>query len=269
MHCNAYGRDEKAFAEKLPSRVNDRDSVRSKASEILVELRRALSSVGLMDAAPSPSPEGGKVADSAAASPASRALNPPGAPTGLQAEGEAGSVFLYYPEVSVSRSRVSTACALGGKQHASDEFDKMPGGAKSKRPWLFPFPQRYIIRSKSGDPGFDFLLEVVVTSRGESSIAKDWRLCLEYKRSPQWFRPEASDGQFTQLPDGTSLADVTVHEPVKHGSAAKGWLLFRVPQEVLTSQDVLTGSIECRDYLDHRSSMAFGPRDPGRDGQHH
>jgi hypothetical protein len=56
----------------------------------------------------------------------------------------------------------------------------------------------------------------------------------------------------SMLNGGVSLLDVPL---IEHGREVNGWLLFRIPADVLING--LSGSIKCRDYLEHRFSIGF------------
>ena len=58
--------------------------------------------------------------------------------------------------------------------------------------------------------------------------------------------------------DRNSIRDITFSNSVEHGHAISGWLLFTVPKELMDKNGTSIGSLQCRDYLDHKFSVSFG-----------
>jgi hypothetical protein len=142
---------------------------------------------------------------------------------------------LVEAEETIVISHAKTPCSLGiGRTYSYNRLSEMPGGMNAKRPWLLPKPQRLIIQHKSmgNEKNIeDLVLEVAVASRGEATVAKDWRLCLLRNNVPYRFRPEEMNAENrSMLNGGVSLLDVPL---IEHGREVNGWLLFRIPADVL------------------------------------
>lgn len=188
---------------------------------------------------------------------------PPAPPTMLAVTTQFKTAFKDL-ETPISVSQASTPCTLkGGKAYPLNNLSSMPGGPSSKRPWLLPKPERLLLKSKGWVSGgasnetYDLFLEVSVTSRGEASVAKDWRLCLVSNGKPFRYRPEEmSASDMETFENKVSLEQASMNTPIERGHALIGWLLFRVPKTVVGNE--LVGSFECRDYLEHRYSISFG-----------
>lgn len=134
----------------------------------------------------------------------------------------------------------------------------MPNGAGLKRPMLLAKPGRFVLRNSSSPPEiYDLFLEISVTNRGEPSVAKDWRLCLVEDGRPSRYMPEEiTPSDVSSFQDKRLLEEATTEAPIKRGEAVVGWLRFRVPPSAV--EKTFTGSIECRDYLEHKYFTDFG-----------
>jgi len=134
----------------------------------------------------------------------------------------------------------------------------LPEGVTSERPLLFIKPERYVVRTTSWDNLLYVYLELSVTSRGEPSVAKDWRLCVATEGRPLRYSPEEiMPSDVSSFQNKTLLEDAATKAPIKRGEAVVGWLKFRLPPDVLTGS--LEGGVECRDYLERVFSTVFGP----------
>jgi hypothetical protein len=133
----------------------------------------------------------------------------------------------------------------------------LPGGANAKRPNLVIEADELSFTEWS-DKFDDLFFEVDVTNRGETSIAKDWKLCLPQGRKALYF--DAQDvGNLEFQPD---IAKSTFVTSIEHGHVVKGWLRFHVPRRAVVAAK-FNGSVQCRDYLEHESLFAFAPsKDP-------
>jgi hypothetical protein len=181
---------------------------------------------------------------------------PPSAPTNVSAtfSAESSMTMTLDERGIVPMSDAESVCANGSKTgHGLKGIESLPGGPSLHKPGLIIDGHRVRIQWSSLDPEhIETLFEIEVTNRGESSIAKDWRLCLSQAGKAVYF-----DAQDLKPENGikTSVADVTLQSPIEHGRTVKGWLLFVLPKD----QDLqkFTGSIQCRDYLDKRSLLVF------------
>ncbi|MGB2633381.1 MAG: hypothetical protein WAM58_05545, partial [Candidatus Acidiferrum sp.] len=98
-----------------------------------------------------------------------------------------------------------------------------------------------------------------ITNGGESSVAKDWGLCLvDSHGKAVEFEAESFDpaGHIELGQKAVSLMAVTNEAPVEHAHSAKGWLLFKVPKDFLALPS-FNGSIYCRDYMERRVFFTF------------
>jgi hypothetical protein len=186
------------------------------------------------------------------------------APPQLKAE---VSVDFVEPDKPVSLSTAITPCMLG-KRRWNQWVDnaQLPGGPDVKRPLLLIKPEEVVFQSPSDPKTRELLLKVSVTNRGEATIAQDWTLCLVHERKPFRYRAvEVTPELQFAFGDRVSLSEATLKNSIEHGRAAFGWLLFQVPEEVVGT-GTLTGSLECRDYLEHRSITGFGAVEPPEKG---
>jgi hypothetical protein len=189
-----------------------------------------------------------------------RKILPPPAPTGVTVTTEVGNSFSDL-ERHISVSEARSPCTLeGGKRYFLDKPDSIPSGGGLKRPMLLAKPERYVLRNRSSSPEtYDVLLEVSVTSRAEPSVAKDWRLCLVHEGKPFRYQPqEMMPSDVSTFQNKSMLEEAGIQAPIKRGEAVVGWLLFRVPPDVVDRGMTFVGSLECRDYLEHRYSTGFG-----------
>ena len=144
-------------------------------------------------------------------------------------------------------------CTQSAVGYGRDGLENLPGGADLKRPRLLLDVDRFAFTEWS-DKFDDVFFEVDVTNRGETSITKNWRLCLAHGKEPLYFDAQVvNDPQFQ--PD---IAKATFTTSIEHGHVARGWLRFHVPKEDFTLAN-FTGSIQCRDYLERVSLFAFAP----------
>jgi len=109
------------------------------------------------------------------------------------------------------------------------------------------------------------MLDVSLVNRGETSIAKDWVLCILQDGQPHRFMAQRySDETKAAYGDRVSIADAVFSNPVEHGHAVRGWLLFRVPKDMIEGNLTPLGSLQCRDYLDDRTTVGFSYPPPPR-----
>jgi hypothetical protein len=164
-------------------------------------------------------------------------------------------------EGQLSRAPLLSACLeRGAKVYSLNDLSSFPGGPDSKRPWLVFTPNSYEHIKLVAEPDYYYLMfDVTLVNRGEASVAKNWSLCVLQGGKPHRFPAQrysnATQGVFGDRP---SIADITFSKPVEHAHAARGWLLFAVPKEVLDEEGTSIGSLECKDYLDHKTSVGFG-----------
>jgi hypothetical protein len=48
-----------------------------------------------------------------------------------------------------------------------------------------------------------------------------------------------------------------LNNPIEHGHAERGWIMFHVPKKISDSVLLTNGALECRDYLEHRYFTTF------------
>jgi len=147
-----------------------------------------------------------------------------------------------------------------GRIFSLNDLSSFPGGSGAKRPWLVFTPKGVTVIGRSSEVNtYDLLFDVDLVNRGETSIAKDWKLCVLENgvphRYPAKLYSDETEAVFGKQP---SLANITFPKPVEHGSGARGWLLFSIPKMLLAKDWSAIGGLECRDYLDHKTSVAFG-----------
>jgi hypothetical protein len=134
----------------------------------------------------------------------------------------------------------------------------MPG-PDPKRPWLVLEPTNFAIVDQQGSNPVSLLFKVDVTNRGEPSIAKGWELCLiAANQTVKRFRAEdLSPIDLAGLGDKpVELAKTTFEQPIEHGRAITGWILFHIPRDSIELA-TMTGSLQCRDYRDRLSRTVF------------
>jgi len=184
----------------------------------------------------------------------------PDPPTLISAAFSAESPMTMSEGNIVPISAAASVCSDGSKvARGLKGIESLPGGPSLHEPKLMIDGHRIRIQTSSLDPEhLQLFFEIEVTNRGESSIAKDWRLCLSQDgKHAEYF--EAQDFE-PQKDIKASLADATLQSPIEHGRTAKGWLLFVLPKD----QDLheFTGSVQCRDYLEKRSFLIFMSKPP-------
>lgn len=136
-------------------------------------------------------------------------------------------------------------------------------GPSSKKPWLVVEATSYQFIDWTGESAVDLLFRMEVTNRGTPSIIKDWELCLV---SPdQSIKRFHADATISPLDigllggDSASIAQSAVSRPLEHARVITGWLSFHLPRDVMKVDNVgeMTGTLECRDYLDRASGLVF------------
>lgn len=142
-------------------------------------------------------------------------------------------------------------CSNTRIEYGEEGLENLPGGADLKRPRLLLSPVSFGITEWSNQLD-DLLFEIDVTNRGESSIAKDWRLCLVHGKTALYFNAQP----LLDPSRGTDLARSTFSNSIEHGHVVRGWLRFSVPKEDVDLKS-LAGTLECRDYLERDSQLLF------------
>jgi hypothetical protein len=142
--------------------------------------------------------------------------------------------------------------------HGLSGLGDLPGGPKLTKPYFLLLPKNAEYTQWS-DGSIDLLFEVEITNRGESSIAKDWQLCMvKTDNTPVEFLPSTFIPEEQTLgPHAVSLVDAVYNTPVGHAQTVKGWILFKVPADVPLKFPNMYGKLGCRDYLEHPSSFCF------------
>lgn len=152
----------------------------------------------------------------------------------------------------------------GVKVYSLNDLTSYPGGSHARRPWLVLNANHYSFTKLVNHPElFVLMFDVSLVNRGEASIAKDWSLCVIYHGNARWFGAEDYSAETKRLfPDRPSIKDTTFSNPVEHGHGARGWLLFTVPSNSIREEELTIGSLQCKDYLDHKTSLIFGFETP-------
>jgi hypothetical protein len=165
------------------------------------------------------------------------------------------------------RHKGETPCTPKLGKFYSD-YSALPGGPKLERPMLvlnmgtYPF----VMAEINGTNLLAF--ELVISNRGEASIAKNWELCLVHEGKPVLFAPARipSDGIVISANDRItpekSLIDHAIQIPVEHAKTAGGWAVFKADDASVlaglrSGKETVSGSIRFKDYLDHLSSFEF------------
>jgi hypothetical protein len=168
---------------------------------------------------------------------------------------------MYFPR-KISGSGNSVCTPKDATHYAPHE-----GGAHLNRPMLVPDSSVQLNSTQEHDETL-FILKLVLVNRGEDSIIKDWRVCFVEDGKPVIYSPAEIPATGIKLYDGsvvsrdTSLVDSAIKNPIRHGSTAGGWVVFRVPhlgqrlgQAVLQGKMDMYGAISYRDYLDNLYSI--------------
>ncbi|MGB2662935.1 MAG: hypothetical protein WAK48_02955 [Candidatus Acidiferrum sp.] len=184
---------------------------------------------------------------------------PPSPPASISAFIFAESPFSLKRGNVIPLEKSVWPCSYGKTTgHGLDALPKLPGGPELLKPYLILLPTRFAIEYRNQEPVYLFF-ETEVTNRGESSITKDWGLCVvDPNGKAAEFTAEAFDP--TSHPElgekPVSLIAATDNAPLEHGHSRKGWLLFKVPKDSLTFP-AFNGSIYCRDYMERRAFFTF------------
>ncbi|MGB2632345.1 MAG: hypothetical protein WAM58_00285 [Candidatus Acidiferrum sp.] len=140
-----------------------------------------------------------------------------------------------------------------------DGLPTLPGGLNLRKPYMVLLPTKFVIQSGNDEPIYYLFFETEITNRGESSVAKDWGLCLvdSHGKAVEFEAESFDPAGYSELgKKAISLMAVTNDAPVEHAHSARGWLLFKVPKDLLTLP-ALNGSIYCRDYMERRVFFTF------------
>ena len=171
-----------------------------------------------------------------------------------------------YTEKKLVESAIDTPCSRKGhKAYSFDELGSLPGGASLKKPWIVAKPLSFVSENRqivnipqlSTPPGFvDLMFEISVMNRGESSVAKDWMLCMVENGKAAYYKPqEILPSDLASHENKVILERATTATPIERGHLVVGWISFRVPQ--IDIQRYFAGSIEYRDYLEELHSTDF------------
>ncbi len=152
-------------------------------------------------------------------------------------------------------------CAAGRTGYGEQGIERlMPGGPSLHRPKFLVMVNRFTIMRWSAIPSnyYEFSFQVELTNRGESSVAKDWQLCLVQGNKAVRYPAEriADDPSGWSADPNDSIADSTLRNPIEHGHVAEGLVRFRIPINAVDITN-FAGSVECKDYLDHKSRFLF------------
>jgi hypothetical protein len=145
--------------------------------------------------------------------------------------------------------------------HGLEGLNDLPGGADLKKPYFVLQVKKFVFEYDPDGKSVQVLVEAELTNRGESSVTKDWSLCLlEQGNKAVHFNAESLlITKHPQIGDkAISLADATIATPLEHGHVLDGWLSFHVPKDDSMLRR-FTGSVQCRDYLDRLAASLFKP----------
>ena len=177
------------------------------------------------------------------------------------------------PNVKVAKKtarferKEDTPCTPKEGKFYSD-YVTLPGGPRLQRPLLVLNTGTYPVLVVAINEVNLLVFELVITNRGEASIAKNWELCLVHDGKPIRFNPakippEGIPVSATEriTPD-KSLVDNAIRVPIEHAHTAGGWVVFKVSDTALidgwkNGKEPFKGSIQFKDYLDHFSSFDF------------
>ena len=163
-------------------------------------------------------------------------------------------------ELPNARAPYSPCVGKEGKVYRLGHAESFPVGPNSTRPFIIfkPLGARVINSSKEENDTY-VIFDVSVVNQGEASIVKDWFLCMLDNRKPIFFPAvRYSDSTKILFNNQMSLADLTISNPIEHGHAVEGSLFFSVPRKLTMAQSTSFGSLHCRDYMDHKTSVTFG-----------
>jgi hypothetical protein len=152
-------------------------------------------------------------------------------------------VPLNYSAKRLVVSQKPTPCTMKHRRSYSfDELGSQPGGPKLGRTWLVAKPLRLFFENRvlphnpqASTPAdsADLLFEISVTSRGQPTVAKDWRLCLVSQGNPVYYKPqEILPSDLEPFQNRVLLEQATIAAPIERGHAVDGWIMFRVPKDV-------------------------------------
>ena len=147
-----------------------------------------------------------------------------------------------------------------GKIYRLGHAESFPVGPNSRRPFIIFKPLGVRVINSSKDENNTYVIfDVSVVNQGEASIVKDWFLCMLDKGKPTFFPAlRYSDSTKGLFNNQMSLADLTISNSIEHGHAVEGPLFFSIPKKLTMSQSTSFGSLHCRDYMDHKTSITFG-----------
>ena len=156
-------------------------------------------------------------------------------------------------EQTLSALSTATPCSLKGSRAVPSVLDDSP-----KRPAFIPEVKRLVYRFVHDPEMMGILIELSLTNRGTSSIARNWSLCVVHGGDALRYRPsDVTLEPMTAYSDKASLEDISIQTPIETGHAITGWLVFYVPRSVMTGTDPFNGGVEFSDYLGHRYSILF------------
>lgn len=142
---------------------------------------------------------------------------------------------------------------------------ELPGGADIKRPILDvdgadsgeEIETEYY---QGGDQRHWILMKIALTNRGETSIAKEWGLCIDDGGVAVKLKAAPSPIPENVLGSGrTNLVERSLNAPIEHGQRVVGWIVFSLPTELALrlreNTKLLSGAIQCKDYLSKQSDQ--------------
>jgi hypothetical protein len=149
-------------------------------------------------------------------------------------------------------------CSLKGRK-SYQSLEELPGGRGYKKPYLVIEPKTLLLQQTADrKDDVELFMEVTVVNRGESSIAKDWKLCFFSGDQVHWYGAEqVTEENKIDFHANQPMPDVT-SQPIEHGKAVRGWFLFYVPGNLMKDW-TYAGGLKCRDYLEHEYETTFGP----------
>jgi hypothetical protein len=165
--------------------------------------------------------------------------------------------------------------SLEGKAISPEDVSKLPGGPDLKRPMLVGhFVQSRWLHQPHDKPSM-FFINISITNRGESSVAKDWRLFVEDNGKDVLLLQFPLDDTLNLEVKGKKVATFTpdmsmiekcMRHKIEHGTLCEGWLIFMVPRvQVSAIRQGRKLRLEYHDYLENNYILGPETFNPGSD----
>lgn len=170
--------------------------------------------------------------------------------------------------VETRNPTTNSPCLQDFKGHFYSDYSHLPGGPDLKRPLIvINTGEVPAAHSDLPDGTMYLFFKLVLTNRGETSIVKNWTLCMvedghaaiyNVVQIPKNIPPIV--GTTEMITPEKSLVDNVIKNPIEHAHTAGGWVAFLLPKEAADrwrNGKPLKSAFRFKDYLDHEYAFEF------------